>query len=154
MGSQIWASVVSMAWVASRASMASMASMAQGSTDVEVPLVPTMVASNGGDEWWRRWWVASMDGFDGWRRWWLRLLASMVGVVGWLGSSTQRALTWKSLCVPSSEGDTHSGSVLFVEQCAGYQWLLSPCLVLVFVTVCCVSCSTVWPAACVFIAQS
>ena len=28
------------------------------------------------------------DGLDGWRRWWL------------LGSSTQRALTWKSLCVP------------------------------------------------------
>ena len=41
-------------------------------------------------------WLASVVGFDGWRRW----LASMVGVDGGLGSSTQRALTWKSLCVP------------------------------------------------------
>ena len=32
----------------------------------------------------------------------------MVGVDGGLGSSTQRALTWKSLSVPSSDGDTHS----------------------------------------------
>ena len=30
--------------------------IAQGGTDVEVPLVPMM--------------VASMDGVDGWRRWW------------------------------------------------------------------------------------
>ena len=76
MGCQLWALAVTMAWVAS---MASMVWMAQGVTDVEVPLV-----------------------------------ASMVGVDGGLGSSTQRALTWKSLCVPSSEGDTHSGSLLFV----------------------------------------
>ena len=41
-------------------------------------------------------------------------MASMVGVDGGLGSSTQRALTWKSLCVTSGEGDTHSGSLLFV----------------------------------------
>ena len=41
-------------------------------------------------------------------------MASMVGVDGGgLGSSTQRALTWKSLCVPSSEDDTHSGILLF-----------------------------------------
>ena len=40
-------------------------------------------------------------------------MASMVGVDGGgLGSSTERALTWKSLCVPSSEDDTHSGSLL------------------------------------------
>ena len=33
----------------------------------------------------------------------------MDGVDDGLGSSTQRALTWKSLCVPSSDGNTHSG---------------------------------------------
>ena len=37
----------------------------------------------------------------------------MVGVDGGLGSPTHRALTWKSLCVPSSDGDTHSGSFAF-----------------------------------------
>ena len=37
----------------------------------------------------------------------------MDGVDGALGSSTQRALTWKSLCVPSSDGDTHSCSFAF-----------------------------------------
>ena len=41
-------------------------------------------------------------------------MASMVGVDGGLGSSTQGALTWKSVFVPSSEVDTHSGSLLFV----------------------------------------
>merc|ERR1719383_737139 len=46
--------------------------------------------------------------------WWRRWMASMVGVDGGLGSSTQRALTWKSLCVPSGEDDTHSSSLLFV----------------------------------------
>ena len=56
MGSQIWAMVVTMARMAS---MASMVWMAQGSTDVEVPLVPMMVASNGGVDGWRRM-VASM----------------------------------------------------------------------------------------------
>ena len=40
-------------------------------------------------------------------------MALMVGVDGGLGSSTHRALTWNSLCVPSSDGDTHSGSVAF-----------------------------------------
>ena len=39
------------------------------------------------------------DGFDG---------------VDGLGSSTQRALTWKSLCVPSGEDVTHSSSLFFV----------------------------------------
>ena len=67
--------------MASMASVASMVWMAQGSTGVEVSLVLMVVASNG-DEWWRRW------------------MASMVGVDGWLRSSTQRALTWKSLCAP------------------------------------------------------
>ena len=78
-------------------------------------------------------WVASsggVDGFDGvdgggfdgvdgvvgglvawWRRW-RRWLASIVD--GGLGSSTQRALTWKSLCVPSGEDGTHSSSLFFV----------------------------------------
>ena len=65
-GCQIWAMVVTMAWVAM---MASMVWIAQGSADVEVPLVLVVVATNG----------------------WRRSLASMVG------SSTQRALTWKSL---------------------------------------------------------
>ena len=54
--------------------------------------------------------MATVGGIDGWRRW----VASMDGVDGGLGSSTQRALTWKSLCVCSGEGDTHSGSLLFV----------------------------------------
>ena len=54
------------------------------------------------------WLMASMDGVDGWRRW----MASIVD--GGLGSSTQRALTWKSLCVPSGVDDTHSSSLLFV----------------------------------------
>ena len=67
--------------------------------------------------------TATVDGVDGWRRWmdsmvgvesWLRWVASMVGVDGGLGSSTQRALTWKSLCVLSGEDDTHNGSLLFV----------------------------------------
>ena len=66
MGSQIWARVVTMARMAS---MASMLCMAQGSTDVEVPLVPMMVASNGGVDGVASM-VASMGGIDGWRRWW------------------------------------------------------------------------------------
>ena len=41
-------------------------------------------------------------------------MASMVGVDGGLGSSTQRALTRKSLCVPSGEDGTHSSSLFFV----------------------------------------
>ena len=95
MGSQIWAAM---------ASMASMVWLAQGGTDVEVTLVPLTVATIGGDELWSRW------------------MASMVGVGGGLGSSTQRALTWKSLCVPSSDGDTHSGSFAFrVNMFAEYQ---------------------------------
>ena len=98
--------------------------------------------------------VALMDGFDGWRRWWLRMVASMVDVDGGLGSSTQRALTWKSLCVPSGEGDTHSGCLLFVS---------SVCRITVacvfvsrsrFVTVCCVSCSTVWASYLCLLFQS
>ena len=57
------------------------------------------------------------DGFDGvewWLRWrrWRRWLASIVD--GGLGSSTQRALTWRSLCVPSGEDGTHSSGFFFV----------------------------------------
>ena len=62
---------------------------------------------------WRGWLasiVASMGGVDGWRRW----VASMGGVDGGLGSSTQRALTWKSLSLSSGDGDTHSCSLHFV----------------------------------------
>ena len=43
------------------------------------------------------WWPGGVDGVD-----------------GKLGSSTQRALTWKSLCVPSGEDGTHSSSLFFV----------------------------------------
>ena len=43
---------------------------------------------------WRCWWFGGVDGVDG-----VDGLASIVD--GELGSSTQRALTWKSLCVPS-----------------------------------------------------
>ena len=106
------------------------------------------VASTGGVDGWRRR-VASTGGVDGWRRW----MASMDGVDGGgLGSSTQRALTWKSLCVPSSEGDTHSGSLLFVwtvcRMSSGVCPLLCDSLLRL-------SCSTVWPAACVsFSSQS
>ena len=56
MGCQLWALVGTLAGVATMASMASMVWMAQGSTDVEVLLVPMM--------------VASMDGVDGQRRCW------------------------------------------------------------------------------------
>ena len=38
-------------------------------------------------------------------------MASMGGVDGGLGSSTQRALTWKFHCVPSGEFGMHSGSL-------------------------------------------
>ena len=111
MGCQIWAMIVTTAWVAT---MALMVWMAQGGTDLEVPRVPTMVETNGG--------------VDGWRRW----IVSMVGVDGGLGSSAQRALTWKSLSVPSSDGDTHSGSFTFrlnsLQDISGF---LSPCRVLV-----------------------
>ena len=48
-GSQIWAMVVTMAWMAS------------------------MSSTNGGNDWWHRW-VATNGGVDGWRRW----VASMV----------------------------------------------------------------------------
>ena len=79
-------------------------------------------ALDDGDERWRQW-MASMAGFDGWRRWWIRrvpsMVASMVDVDGGLGSSTQRALTWKSLCVPSGEGGTHSVACSLSEQFAG-----------------------------------
>ena len=49
----------------------------------------------------------------------------MFGVDGWLGSSTHRALTWKSLCVPSRDGDTHSCSLVFLQQTADCQLFLS-----------------------------
>ena len=59
----------------------------------------------GGVEWWRRWLR--------WRRWWFGGLVGVDGVDGGLGSSTQRALTWKALCVPSGEDGTHSSSLFF-----------------------------------------
>ena len=46
--------------------------------------------------------VDTMVGVDGWRRRWLRT----VGADGWR--------RWMALCVTSGEGDTHSGSLLFV----------------------------------------
>ena len=56
----------------------------------------------------RSWWL----GWLRWRRWWPGVFG---GVEWWeLGSSTQRALTWKSLCVSSSEDNTHRGSLLSV----------------------------------------
>ena len=82
-----------------------------GVDGIEAPLVPMIVASNGGVDGWRRWmasdggfewWlrmVASMGGVDGWLRmvasdggfeWWRRWVASMVDVDAGLGSSTQR----------------------------------------------------------------
>ena len=73
------------------ASMASMVWIARGGVDAEV-----FPGAHGG-------------GVDGWRRW----MASMGGVYGGLGSSTQRAPTWTSHCVPSSDGDTHSCSFAF-----------------------------------------
>ena len=42
-----------------------------------------------------------MDGFDGWRRWW-------TGIFDTEGTDVE-----VPLC-PSSEGDTHSGSLFFV----------------------------------------
>ena len=56
---------------------------------------------------WRCWWFGGVDGVDG-----VDGLASIVD--GELGSSTQRALTWKSLCVPSGEFGMHRGSLLSV----------------------------------------
>ena len=52
------------AWVAT---MASMVWMGQGCTDVGAPLLPVMVASDGGVDGWRRWVasMASVDGIDG-----------------------------------------------------------------------------------------
>ena len=51
------------------------------------------------DRWHRQTVVPSNGGGDGWRRW-MASMASMVDADGGgLGSSTQRALTWKSLCV-------------------------------------------------------
>ena len=81
-------------------------------------LVASM-ASNGGVEWWSRM-VAPM--------------ASMGGIGdGDLGSSTQRALTWKSLCVPSGEFGMHRGSLLSV---------LNSCLRTVVLTCLIFSCLT------------
>ena len=101
----------------------------------------------GVDGWLRM--VASMDGVDGW----LRMVASMDGVDGGgLGSSRLRALTRKSLCVPSIEGGAHSGSLLFVwtvcRMSSGVCPLLCDSLLRS-------SCWTVWPAACLsFSSQS
>ena len=78
---------------------------------------------------WRRWccgWFGGVDGVNG--------LASIVD--GGLGSSTQRALTWKSLCVPSGEFGMHSGSLLSVLNSCMRIAVLATCLI-------CFSCSTV-----------
>ena len=73
--------------------------------------------------------------------WWRRMVASMVGVDGGLGSSTQRALTWKSLCVSSSDGHTHSCSFAFrlnsLQNTSGFFVPVSRSR---FETVCCVFC--------------
>ena len=83
-----------------------------------------------------------MDGVDGWRRW-------------WAGFSTQGALTWKSFCVPSSDGDTHSGSFAFrlnsVQNTSGFFVPVSRSR---FVAVLLRILLTVWPAACVSVSQS
>ena len=72
---------------------------------------------------WRRWYdrhegadtgVFLVLGGGEWRRMatnggvkWRRMVAGVL---------TQRALTWKSLCVPSDEGDMHSCSLIFSGQ--------------------------------------
>ena len=70
--------------------------------------------------------VDGVDGVDG--------LASIAD--GELGSSTQRALTWKSLCVPSGEFGMHRGSLLSVLNSCMRIAVLATCLI-------CFSCSTV-----------
>ena len=73
-------------WSSRRVDVVKMKKELMGSVCWFVVLIRAWMASLvvGGDEWWRRW-----MGFNGWRRWWLRMVASMVGVDGELGSSTQ-----------------------------------------------------------------
>ena len=86
-------------------------------------------------------WVASSGGFDGVDgvvgglvAWWRRWLASIVD--GGLGSSTQRALTWKSLCVPSGEFGMHRGSLLSVLNSCLRIAVLATCRIFSCLTVC------------------
>ena len=74
-------------WWALVASMASMASMVCRHEGALTWKSHWCLVASSGDEWWRRW---------------------VAGVL------TQRALTWKSLCVPTGEGDTHSCSLIFL----------------------------------------
>ena len=63
------------------------------------------------------------------------------GAEWWLGSSTQRALTWKSFCVPSGDGGTHRCSLFFDRQQTTS--CFRPAVVIpIFVTVLCVVCQT------------
>ena len=101
---------------------------------------------------WRRWrrWCGWHKGALTWKSpgaddggddWWRRAVASMVGVDGGLGSSTQGALMWKSLCVPSSDGDTHRGSFASrLNSLQNISGFFVPVSRSRFVTVCCVSC--------------
>ena len=124
MGCQLFALVVAMSCVATMASMASMVWMAQGSTDVGVPLVPMMVATNGGVGGWRRW-MASMVGVDGWRRWW-------TGVVDTEGADVEVPLY--SPVVRTARTAVACSSSDSLQDISGF----CPC----------------WPAACVSFSQS
>ena len=53
------------------------------------------------------------------------LVVAWNGVEWWLGSSTERALTWKSLCVPSGDKGTHRCGLLLFRQTASYLCLQS-----------------------------
>ena len=87
------------------------------------------LASNGGVDGWRRW-MAPMVGFERRRRW----MASMVGVYGW-------RRRWTGVFdTEGTDVDSVSPVVRVTrtvvacsssEQFAGYQWLLSLCLVIV-----------------------
>ena len=66
-------------------------------------------------------------------------MASMASNGSGLGSSTKRALTVKSLCVPSGEDDTHRSSLFFVFTECRMSVAFDHC----FGTVCYVSCWTV-----------
>ena len=89
--------------LAPMAPMASMVWMAQDGADVEVPLVPLVVASN--------------------------------GVEWWLGSSTQGALTWKSLCVPSGDGGAHRCCLFFFDRQQTTNCFRPVVVIAIFVTV-------------------
>ena len=108
----------------------------------------------GGVEWWRRW-VASMDGIDGWRRWW-------TGVFDTEGTDVEVPLC-PVVSLACAEVACFQSEQLH-ENCA----VLSTCLFLFlcegdtlvllsrsrFVTVCCVSCSTVWASYLCLLFQS